>query len=301
VYLESEPMITKTLARLATVVAAFAALPILAQPAVIVHDYGDEPREELRYRYTDGDVSHATITMETSLLTGDTPMPGIVPALSVPLSIEITEVLSDGSARYAAVMGAPELVADEGESPPGPMLGQALSIMTGATTHAWVDALGNTREARFELPGTANPLLAQAIGSVTESFQGQMQQIAAPFPAAAVGAGARWQVTTTMQMSGIAMSMISDYTLLSRNGDVVELGVETMQQIDPQMASAPGLPPGAAELVGNMSSKAVGTMTVDLGSAISLSEVVTEQTLPLPIGGAAGAAKMSMRMSVVPD
>jgi hypothetical protein len=226
-----------------------------------------------------------------------------MPAIRIPVSIRTTEVLADGSARYDAVMGAPSLAENSGDNPMGQMIGPALSMMDGAKTSAWVDARGQTLDARFEMPDSANPMLAQALGSVTDSFQGQMQQMSAPFPAEAIGIGARWQVTTAMQLMGIGMSLTSDYTLVARDGDIVELAVNMTQTLDADAASVlPGITPGEQAALTGFSSESAGTMIVDLGNAVAHSEVTTEQSIPMgSVAGAGPAPTMSMRMTVTPE
>jgi hypothetical protein len=299
-------MIKTLLTSSLTILALSVTAPSFGQPIVVVNEYGEAPREELRYRYTAGEEQQATMTMEMSMSMGDSAPQGMVmpamPAIRIPVSIRTTEVLGDGSARFEAIMGAPTLVEDSGANPLRQMLGPAMSMIDGAATYAWVDARGHTLDAQFEMPGTADPMLAQMMSSVAGSFQGQMQQMSAPFPAEALGVGARWRVTTAVQLMGVATSMNADYTLLARNSDIVELEVSMTQTVDPNASSVPGMEAWDLAALANLSNQASGSMTVDLGNAIAHSEITTEQSMAMGAAGGAGTTPMmSMRMTISPQ
>jgi hypothetical protein len=278
-----------------------------AQPVVVVLDYGAEPRQELRYRYAVGEAQKATMSMDIQMtlsMGGGVQMPGIsMPTIRMPVSMRTTEVLPDGSARYEIEMSAAEI--DESASG-NPLFGGALAAglgqYDGATGWMWVDTRGQHLDGGFGLPVDLNPQAAQMMGNV----QGQMQQMSAPFPAEAVGFGARWQLTTTSEMMGMAVAQTAEYTLLSRDGDNVELGVTIGQTIDMQTAALPaGIPPEALAALGTMTSEGSGTMTIDLDYTVPYTEMNMTSAMSMGAELAGQAQNMSMnlqmRMAITPE
>ncbi|HMB74197.1 MAG TPA: hypothetical protein VKQ06_11540, partial [Gammaproteobacteria bacterium] len=192
-------MTTRTLA------SGVALLPLLisgvavAQPVVVVLDYGEAPRQELRYHYREG-ATDALMSMTAEMA----PQPGLAipfPPIVVPMTIETTEVLPDGSARYAVRTVGPVL--DDTAAPAAiamnQMIGSMLGQVGGTTTSGWVDVRGQMLDGVGELAGSGEPdtgtlsdTQAQS-AEILSGLQDEMQQMSAPFPAEAVGPGARWQ------------------------------------------------------------------------------------------------------------
>lgn len=253
----------------------------LAQPVIVVLDHGAAPRQELRYHYAEG-ATDALMSMAAELA----PQPGLalsVPPIVVPMTIETTEVLPDGSARYAVRMAGPVL--DDSTAPGAiamnQMIGSMLGQVGGTTTWGWVDVRGQILDSGAgEYPvsgelGTLPDDKAQAAG-ILGGLQDQMQQMSAPFPAEAVGLGARWQQTSSINVDGVSAIQISDYTLLARDGDTLELGVSITQTVDRQSDFAGEGLYG----VSTLEAEAAGTVLVDLNSTVPYSEMTQSFSVP---------------------
>lgn len=279
----------------------------LAQPVVVIHDFGEAPREVIRYTFTPDATAQATMTMRMQMSMGGQQMSGMaMPAISVPMTIRTTEVRGDGTARLEFESAAPAI---DGGDAGNPALGQALAASLGeiGDMSGWyrIDARGNILESSYVVPTGAVPPQA---GQMLNDMQGQMQQLSAPFPAEAIGIGARWQTTTTAVMMSTPLTMTTEYTLLARDGDTVELGVKVAETMTAPAATAPGIPPEAQTALSAMEMNATGTgtMIIDLTSLVPQSEMTMSTTMsmgmPTPQGQAQNMAMtMQMTMTLAPD
>jgi hypothetical protein len=301
-----------------TILRGIAAVPLLllsahalSQPVVVVLDHGATPREELRYRFTADETSQATMSMDMKMSMSMANMqvpPVSIPAIRVPMSLHTTEVLPDGSARYDFEVAAPEVAEGSGEAGANPMIDMALQAslgtLEGTTGWGWIDARGQALDGGMNAP-------ANAFGGpgtqVMGNLQNQIQQLSAPFPAEAVGVGARWQVTTSTSMAGVDLVQTADYTLLSRNGDQIELEVAVKQSADIAGSSvAVSLPPevsaAASAMNGTLGSEGTGTMTVDLNSTLPYSDMKMVSTTSIGGEGQPGVRMtIEMNMVISPD
>lgn len=239
------------------------AAPIVqSQPVVRVLDFGEAPHQEIRYSFTEGEVANVIMSMTQEMSMGGQEMSAIgVPTIEISMSLEATEVLPDGSVRYEQRTNGVELVGLDDSSPASSMMQQMVGQLTELTSWSWVDQRGQALDAGFELPEGTNPMIAQLM----DGMGGQVQQMAAPFPAEPVGVGARWEVEATVQMAGAVLPQTSQYELLSRDGDTITLGVTYVQRLDAQ-----NLPPAATAdtlaALGDNLSEGSATMTVNLNS-----------------------------------
>jgi hypothetical protein len=284
----------------ATMLALSLSASVLAQPVINVFDYGAAPRQELRYTYTVGEAKSATMNMgmEMTMSMGDVQMPGTtIPTIRVPMSIQTTEVRPDGSARYEVRMSDAELAAG-GDG--NPMLAQALAMsmreMADMSTWVWVDARGQTLDGGFDAQSGGNPQMAQVMGS----FQNQLQQMAAPFPVEAIGVGARWELTTQLQMSGVDIMQTAEYTLLGLEGGVVELGIAMTQKMSAQPSAIPGAPMEALAALANLTSEGSGTMKVDLNYTMPYTEIAmsSSMSMGMPAQGQGQSPPMNMNIQM---
>lgn len=272
-----------------TLVSCTALLPLLisgvalAQPVVVVLDYGEAPRQELRYRYAEGATS-ALMSMTAEMA----PQPGMAlsfPPIVVPMTIETTEVLTDGSARYAVRMAGPVL--DDSAAPGAvamnQMIGSMLGQVGGMTTSGWVDirgqvlddGVGEFSDSGEPDIGTLSDTQAQS-AEILGDLQNQMQQMSVPFPAEAVGLGARWQQTSSIKTGGVSAIQVSEFTLRARDGDTLELGVTITQTIDRQSDFA-----GEGLFgVSTLEAGGTGTVMVNLNSTVPYSEMTQSFGVP---------------------
>lgn len=291
---------TRILGCAAALAASLLAVSAPAQPIIVVQDFGEAPREAIRYRFTPGATANATMTMGMQISMGGQQMPAsAMPAVETPVTVRITEVRPDGSARYEYEVASPALAVGSGSDPAlDQSLASSLSQAGGASGWYRMDARGNILEGSQTLAQDA-ALPAQA-GQLLNDFQGQMQQLSAPFPAEAVGVGARWQATTTAVLMATPMTMTMDYTLLARDGDTVELGMTMVQAATAPAAPVAGIPAELQSALGAMRATGTGKLTVDLNSMVPKSEMTmsTSMSMAMPGRGQAPAQSMSTTMQI---
>jgi hypothetical protein len=278
-----------------------------AQPVVVVQDFGEAPREQIRYQFTAGSTETATMSMRMQMSMGGQQMPGIaIPAINVPMTLRTTEVRGDGTARYEFETSAASI---DGGSGANPALEQALASSLGQIDElsGWyrIDARGNILESSFALPTGAPAGMPVQAGQMLNEMQAQMQQISAPFPVEAVGIGARWQVSSTAVMMGTPIALNMEYTLLARDGDRVELGLKALETVTAPAAGAPGIPPAAQAAPAAMEATATGKMIIDVNRMVPQQEMTTttsmSSAMPTSGQGQSMAMSMQMTMSITPD
>jgi hypothetical protein len=276
----------------------FMALSALAQPVITVQEYGEAPRDEIRYQFTPDATARATMTMnmQMSMSMGAMQMPSTpIPAIGVPITMRTTEVRGDGSARYEFEFGTPVIAEGSGGNPAlAQMLESSLAAIAGSTGWYRIDSRGNLLESSFNVPaGTPDQT-----GQMINEMQNQMYQLSAPFPAEAVGAGARWQLTTSVIISGAPLMMTTGYTLLRRDGDIVELGLTIDQATAAAPAPVPGVPSGTEATVSTNDGGGTGKMTIDLKTMLPTMEMSSSSTTSMGMQMQGQAQNMTMAMQM---
>ena len=96
--------------------------------------------------------------------------------------------------------------------------------------------------------------------------------------------------------------MTTEYTLLARDGDKVELGMKVVQTVAGPPGAVPGVPAEAQAALGAMQMEATGSgkMTTDLKSMVPASEMTTSTTMSMgaPAQGQAPGMSMAMQMTM---
>lgn len=261
--------------------AALAAVAVAAQPAVTLLDAGAAPRQELRYRLEAGRTEHGALS--TSMQMSGTNMPVVSgPPMTVRMMMRTTDVSADGVARYEF-----EVTSVDAGNGASPVLDRAIGGW------ARIDARGLFLEGDFALDamaGGAEP--EQMLGELNQSIQ----EMSAPFPVEAVGAGARWQVTSSIDAGGFTAGQTAEYTLLSRNGDQIELEVTVSQSAASQPVSMPGMPPEIQARLESLEAAGSGTMNVNLARLVPTSTVDIGVSLSMVLDVQGQTQRMDMDM-----
>ncbi len=287
----------------AALLALHFALAAKAQPIFIVLDYGEVPRQEIRYRFTAGASAQATMTMNfnvsLSAIGLQMPATAIAP-IEVPFSIRTTEVRTDGTARYDFELGEPRIPEDSGGNR---VLAARLLASFGQPggTSAWyrLDARGGMLEAGPDSPVDTFGQPARMPGA----FQGPLQQLAAHFPSEAIGIGARWRITQTDILEGLPIEQTTEYTLTSRDGDTVELNIRRLDAATAPPIGVPGAAPQDLAILGTIDGQSDGEMLIDLNAMVPELRMDTSMSMGTPTEAQTPALGMAMQMtmSIKPD
>lgn len=129
------------------------------------------------------------------------------------------------------------------------------------------------------------------IASLMEQIAGQAGSMTVPLPDGPVGPGAVWEASTTLEVSGVASTQATTYTLESIDGDELELAV-AMDQV-----MRPGTVPGG-EIVSGAGSMA-GATTLSLHQLLPTRSVVEGSTeMVMEVMGQEATMDMVMRMDL---
>jgi hypothetical protein len=263
------------------ILSALAAVAVAAQPAVTLLDAGAAPRQELRYRLEAGRTEYGA--MRASMQMGGAMMPPVSsPPVTMRMVMRTTDVNADGVARY-------EFEITSVDAASGAL---APDAATGVGGWARIDARGLFLEGDFDLDAPVDPEAEQLLGDLNQSIQ----EMSAPFPLEAVGVGARWQVDSRIDAGGFRAEQTAEYTMLSRDGDRIELQVTVTQSAASQSVSMPGMPPEVQARLESLEAAGSGTMNVDLTRLVPTSELDMRISMAMAIDMQGQTQRVDMDM-----
>lgn len=242
--------------------------------------------QPLRYRFQSGRTETAKLdtTMQISIAAPGMQMP-VMPATPIGMEIRLrtSEVAADGSAKVQF-----EVLSAEASGAAAAQVNAALAAVKGLSGTYSVDSRGQVGSTPMTVSGAASA--AAPSGS---DIQEQMQQMALPLPAEAVGPGARWQARQQTNANGLEVTQTTEYTLRSRNGDLLELDVKI---IDVSLPDLSAMVPGATVNSATMSGG--GPMTVNLASLVPRGSLDIDMAIAMSMALQGASQSMSMQMKM---
>ena len=258
--------------------------PVGAQPVISVTKEGSAPRTQLRYVIAADQKARIDLTTSGSLTLlvriGDiqNKQGVIMPTLKVTAELSATSVASNGDLAYDIAFRGTSLEPTSGFDPATirglqPLADLASSIKGSAT----VSSSGVVRSMRVDVP---RPETQRVLGGLISA----VEHLLVPFPDAAVGVGARWQVREAVEFRGLVnfrptVFRQTEYEVLSIDGPTVALQVRTILTGPPQplVSLTPpignqGIVFGAENRLEKMSGSGAGKMVVRLDSLVPASE-----------------------------
>lgn len=275
--------------------AACAALTLAGAPAhaqssstVTLLEPGAAPRQALRYRFESGRTENARLdtNMQLTIVASGMQLP-VVPDTPIAMRIRLrtTEVAADGSARVQFEILSAEA---SGEGGAAAQLNPTLATLKGLSGTYSLDSRGQVGSR----PVTTSGAAAGAAPSAAD-IQEQMQQMALPLPAEAVGPGARWRTLQQTSANGLEVTQTTEYTLRSRNGDQLELDVKIVDVTLPDLS---GVVPGATVNTATMSGG--GPMTVNLASLVPRGALDIEMAIAMSMNLQGTSQSMAMHVKM---
>lgn len=238
--------------------------------AVALVSAGEGERALLRYHVAPGLTASATARIEMTMRTridGTEGPPQTMPAMLLTYTIETTERIGDGI-RYR--FRYDDLSFTLGSDPAvDAAMSSMLAPLQRATGEAIVDARGRVTALRVEVPDDLSPELR----SIVSQLEDMMRQIVAPLPEEPVAVGAVWTHESPVRASsGLAMLQRATYRLVARDGERVELAVET------EVHAQPGPIPGAeGAMLVSLTGGGVGTSVLMLDGVVPASASMAVQ------------------------
>jgi hypothetical protein len=252
---------------------------------VTLLDPGAEPRQELRYRVTEGTTDAVTQRNQLTLAQdfGGQRQEVQVPASSVDVDYVVEEV-ADGGFTTVGTYGATQV---EGDDAMAAETARLLEQITGAQLVTEMTDRGAITATRIEgVDDTGNPVFDQLLGSLVDSAA----SLAFPFPEEAVGVGARWLVEAEVEISGLPIAARYEVTLAELDGDQVGADIEASLEFVPGPVVVQGMSAevesgqldGTGTVTWDLAGGVVPRTTLDMAGTVTLEvqgiRVVQEQT-----------------------
>ena len=243
------------------------------QLAIKLIEPGAEPRKLLRYNFLAD--QRETMVMEMRMVmqleSGGQGQPEIrLPGSRNTMTVKGTEVSPEGELRYTFELQQIEILPPPDTDPSTTKaLQQNIDKMRGLSGSATVTSRGLTKHAELKPPPDADPQIVQFMTNMKHS----MNQMSAPFPAEAVGQGARWEVTMPVETPVLKLTQVATYTLQEVHGDRAVLDVEIEQTAPPQQMENRAAGPGVKVALESLNTSGSGQLEVRLSSLVPTSQL----------------------------
>jgi len=209
--------------------------PIVPQTQVELLNAGAAPRQQLRFS---PQVNHQqtlkmTLNMDVkTLLNGQDSVPFTSPAMVMVVQTDVTKVDTNGDIHLNFVYTDAAAIPGSGTPPVAVnAIDTYLKTLVGLKQALVMDALGNAKQPLdFALPATLDPGSRQLLQQIADSFQ----QLTVPLPQGAVGIGAQWRATQSLNLNGIALTQTVLYEIVNLQGNAVTVKATVDQQAPPQ-------------------------------------------------------------------
>jgi len=211
-------------------------------PAIIkVLERGSEPRRALRWSPGHGRNEHLKIRVDSELdmrvamLDAKQAPRSVTFGLAVRTNEAVRErivvfsfVVDEASAHHAA--SVPPNTRKDRED--------AMVIMRGLRGSYRVDSLGTVQDVVMNLPAEAS----RELWNLAADLKWALRQLAAPFPAEPIGAGATWTVGLDVDQDGVKANEVSTLEVTELQRQLVTIKSEVQQSAAPQTFRNPGSP-----------------------------------------------------------
>lgn len=231
---------------------------------------GTEPKQELRFKPQVNAKQTVTLTMNMDVATSveGRSMPKFqIPASTMKMETVVTQVDPNGDIHFQLAYTDADVVADSTAQPEiVNAMRSTLKKMVGLKGTFVSDNRGQVKSGNFVLPEGLDPMTKQLFQQVSNS----LTQLSAPVPAEAIGRGAKWRVTSSLNVAGINLSQSSIYELTSLEDNVANLNITLEQQATSQALSLPNLPTGSTMTLKSLKSQGQGQMKIRLDAAMPI-------------------------------
>ncbi len=226
---------------------------------------GAEPRQELRFKpqVNSKQTMRIAMNMDAATTFGGQVLPKFkIPASVMKMEVLVTQVDANGDIHYKFSYTDADVVADPSVSPEMVNAMQsAIKKVVGVSGTSIIDNRGQTKSGSFVLPEGSDPITKQLFNQVSNS----LDQFSSPVPQEAVGVGAKWRVSDSLNVGGINLNQSVIYELVSLKDNVATLNVSLEQQANAQDVNIPGVAPkGASFSLKSLTSKGQGQMIIPL-------------------------------------
>ena len=268
-------------------------------PQVELLTAGAEPRQELRFKPVVGSKETASMTMNMNLAMS---VEGkAVPAFKMPATVMttdaiVTKVDPNGDIHYEFSYTDADIVGDT-TLPPELInkMRAEINKMKGFKGSAIVDSRGQTKKASFILPQNLEPSLKQMLEQMSKS----MEQLSSPVPQQAVGIGAKWRVSSAVNVSGISLNQIVTYELVDIKDGVATLNITLEQQAPPsQKLTSPQSPKGITLSIKSYNGTGQGRALVALNKLLPINSTVSVRSNSEMVGKTSSGEETTINQQI---
>lgn len=265
---DSTPVNLQTSRNVKQLIADTAPTSPAVQPRVELLNAGAEPKQELRYKPTANAKQSVTITTDMDLVStvSGQSMPKVkVPRSVMKMDVLVNQVDTNGDIHYQYAYTDADVLADQAVQPEVVnTMRSAIKKMVGFKGTAVIDNRGQVKSSNFDIPDKLDAVSRKLL----EQVSGSLSQLSSPVPTEAVGKGAKWRVSTPLNLGGMNLSQSATYELADLKDNVATLNVTMEQQAKSQDLPAPGLPEGATLTIKSFNSQGQGQMIMRLDAAV---------------------------------
>jgi hypothetical protein len=211
-------------------------------PAIIkVLERGSEPRRALRWSPGHGRNEHLKIRIDAELDMRVAMLDAKQAPRSVTfgLTLRTNEAVGEGTVVFSFIID--EASAHHAASVPPSIRKDredAMVIMRGLRGSYRVDSLGTVQNVVMNLPADAS----RELWNLAADLKWALRQLAAPFPAEPIGAGATWTVGLNVDQDGVKANKVSTLEVTELQRQLVTIKSEVEQSAAPQTFRNPGSP-----------------------------------------------------------
>jgi hypothetical protein len=286
---------TTTILLIAVMSTAFAGSPVSAQlpgmttlePEMI--DLGAEPRQELRYHFSEGQTETfgLAMTMDMTAALDGTRTVDMAMSVSAEMHLVVTDVYEDGSARVEQTFSRYEF-GDTGD----PLVDAELETMAeqfeGLGLWLVVSDRGTIAEYGVDMSGKLSPEIEQQLRDSAVAVQ--------PLPEEPVGVGARWVAAGSMVSQGVPMEMTVETELLELSDDGATFDLSLLGGMDMAAAMVGELPPGFDVSVDRFDMGGGGQMDVRFERLVPTSEASLDLGMAMTVSGTQAGESVTVGM-----
>jgi hypothetical protein len=223
---------------------------------------GTEPKQELRFKPAVNAKQTMTVTLTMDMASSLEGQP--LPKLKIPTSVmkmegTVTQVDANGDIHYQLSYTDADVVADSTVEPElANTLRSAIKKIVGLKSSFVIDNRGQLKSSNVSLPEGLDPMTKQ----LSEQLINSLSQLSTPAPTEAVGIGAKWRASSSLNIGGVNLSQTTLYELVSRQDNVTTLNTTVEQQGELQNLPTPGLPNGMVLTLKSLKSQGQGQMAL---------------------------------------
>jgi hypothetical protein len=266
-------------------------------PTVRILDAGAGPRKQLRYKLRPGAVDHAQIDVKLKMSIAMATSPGRkmvaidMPTMRLGYRTAVTEALPGGAVRLAFEVEDMRLLGDGSfDHRTRSAVETELAGMVGIRGSTRMSARGEETKFVFDY-ANASPTQQEHL----DRMQNSLHDTFVRFPEAAVGIGARWEVTSSVRSGLFMVDRKVIFTLKRLSGSAATLDFEITMSASSQTLQ---LRTGQTGMLHSFEGHGSGTTTIGLDRFAQAATAKSSAAATFSIGSGAEAVDASMDLDL---